>query len=133
MWITHPLNTVRNNHCAGSDFYGMWYELKEFPDGPSATSEICPRGMPVGVYEGNVSHSNRRFGLRFFIVVPREKPCSPSINPLAADPFLDNPSIHTIYRDFVTFKNGECGVLAEEMGDVTFENFFIVDSYRAAF
>lgn len=42
IWITHPLNTVKNNHCAGSDFYGLWYELKPNPDGPSATSEICP-------------------------------------------------------------------------------------------
>ena len=30
----------RNNHCAGSDFYGMWYEIKPYPDGPSATDVI---------------------------------------------------------------------------------------------
>lgn len=24
-WITNPLNTVRYNHAAGSDFYGLWY------------------------------------------------------------------------------------------------------------
>lgn len=47
-WITNPYNTVRRNHAAGSDFYGFWYEIKEHPDGPSATSDICPMGMPLG-------------------------------------------------------------------------------------
>lgn len=42
IWITHPTNYVRYNSIAGSDFYGMWYEVKEHPDGPSATSDICP-------------------------------------------------------------------------------------------
>lgn len=38
IWITHPMNYVRYNHCAGSEFYGMWYEIKPNPDGPSATN-----------------------------------------------------------------------------------------------
>ena len=24
-WVTHPSNTFRYNHAAGSDFYGFWY------------------------------------------------------------------------------------------------------------
>jgi hypothetical protein len=48
MWITHPTNYVRYNAIAGSDFYGMWWEVKEHPDGPSATSDVCPEGMPLG-------------------------------------------------------------------------------------
>lgn len=36
-WVTNPTNTLRFNHAAGSDFYGMWYEIKANPDGPSAT------------------------------------------------------------------------------------------------
>lgn len=71
IWVTFPTNYVRYNHLAGSDFYGMWWEIKEFPDGPSATSEICPRGHPVGELRHNVAHSNTRFGSRFFILVPR--------------------------------------------------------------
>ena len=27
-WITNPSNDVYGNHAAGSEFYGMWYELK---------------------------------------------------------------------------------------------------------
>ena len=26
-WITHPDNIFRNNHAAGSDRYGFWYDL----------------------------------------------------------------------------------------------------------
>jgi glutaredoxin-related protein len=49
-WITNPLNFVNRNHAGGSDFYGFWYELKEHPDGPSATSDVCPQGMPLGSF-----------------------------------------------------------------------------------
>lgn len=47
-WITNPLNTVRFNRAAGSDFYGLWYEIKKNPDGASATTDICPTGLPLG-------------------------------------------------------------------------------------
>lgn len=93
MWITHPTNYVRYNAIAGSDFYGMWWEIKEHPDGPSATSDVCPEGMPLGALEHNSAHSCRRFGLRFFILVPREKPCAHWRNESALDPYSDNPSI----------------------------------------
>lgn len=46
-WITNPMNTVRNNRAAGGDFYGFWYEIKEHPDGPSATSDIFPQLLPI--------------------------------------------------------------------------------------
>lgn len=47
-WITNPNNIVRRNYAAGSDFYGFWYEIKQHPDGPSATLDICPMGMKLG-------------------------------------------------------------------------------------
>lgn len=75
IWVTNPLNYVTGNHVVGSQFYGMWYEIKEHPDGPSATDEICPRGMKFGTLVNNVGHSNLRFGLRFFILTPRTHPC----------------------------------------------------------
>ena len=65
-WITNPTNNVRFNHAAGSDFYGFWYEIKEHPDGPSATSDICPEGMQLGLSRDNIAHSYLRFGLRIF-------------------------------------------------------------------
>jgi hypothetical protein len=92
-WITHPTNYVIGNHAAGSDFYGMWYEIKENPDGPSARGDICPQGMPLGEFRDNVAHSNERFGLRFFHLYPRQRPCDPIKKDSDVDPWLDNPSI----------------------------------------
>lgn len=45
IWITNPLNYVTYNHVVGSEFYGMWYEVKERPEGPSSSDDICPMGM----------------------------------------------------------------------------------------
>jgi len=74
-WITNPYNTVRNNHAAGGDFYGFWYEVMEHPIGPSTTSDICPQGMPILEAKDNVAHSYERFGLRVFELSAREDPC----------------------------------------------------------
>lgn len=65
-WITNPFNTVVRNRAAGGDFYGFWYEIKDHPDGPSATSDICPEGMQLGLSRDNIAHSYLRFGLRIF-------------------------------------------------------------------
>lgn len=87
----------------------------------------------VGELQHNVAHSNVRFGLRFFILVPRKFPCRDTRNASASDIYSDNPSILTIYNNFTTYKNGESGILAERMGNAIFKNFLIADSYRAAF
>lgn len=91
-WITHPTNHVRRNRAAGSDFYGFWYELKEFPDGPSATDEVCPRGEKLGDFVDNLAHSNVRFGLRILELSARKYPCLPSKDLKKVNPYLDNPS-----------------------------------------
>lgn len=70
-WITHPLNYIEGNHAAGSDFYGMWWEIKPRPDGPSVTDDVCPRGDLFGTLTSsakhwNVGHACKRFGLRLF-------------------------------------------------------------------
>ena len=46
-WVTNPLNTLARNHAAGSEWYLFWYQIKLHPDGPSATSDICPEGMQL--------------------------------------------------------------------------------------
>ena len=86
-WVTNPSNHLRFNRAAGGDFYGFWYEIKEHPDGPSATSDICPRGNPLGESHDNVAHSYVRFGLRIFRLAPREKPCDPIRNDELEDPW----------------------------------------------
>ena len=130
-WVTNPLNHVRHNRAAGGDFYAFWYEIKPHPDGPSATSDICPQGSPMGESHHNTAHSYKRFGLRIFVLVPRKFPCSPiSVN--EDDPAQStNPSVNSVFNDFTTFKIGEAGLLAEETGDMIFRNFVIADSGHA--
>ena len=84
-WITNPSNDVYGNHAAGSDFYGIWYEIKPRPDGPSATMDVCPIGNPLGNVYNNVAHSNTRFGLRLFKLISRTYPCSPIRNDRSPD------------------------------------------------
>ena len=48
IWVTNPANDVYGNVVGGSDFYGIWYEIKEHPDGPSGSSHVCPIGNPMG-------------------------------------------------------------------------------------
>jgi hypothetical protein len=79
-WITNPFNTVIRNRAAGSDFYGFWYEIKPNPDGPSATYDMCPTGMQLGLSKDNIAHSNIRFGLRVFILASRQNPCLPILD-----------------------------------------------------
>lgn len=113
-WITNPSNDITGNHAAGSQFYGMWYEIKEHPDGPSATMDVCPIGNPLGTVSNNVVHSNVRFGLRIFMLYSRMYPCEDirdDSNP--EDPWHNNPSIQSVYSNFISYKNLESGVLAE--------------------
>lgn len=112
-WITNPTNDFYGNHAAGSDFYGIWYEIKPNPDGPSATMDVCPTGNPLGYVTNNVAHSNTRFGLRVFQLQPRMFPCNPLRNDSNAnDPYSFNPSIKSTFSNFTVYKNLEDGVLA---------------------
>jgi hypothetical protein len=75
-WITNPNNVLINNHAAGSDRYGFWYDLKKNPSGPSFTLSVCPENVPLGEFRNNVAHSNGRYGFRgFHNHVPRTYPC----------------------------------------------------------
>ena len=74
-WVTNPQNILRHNRSGGSEWYGFWYEIKANPDGPSATSDICPIGLNVIEFKDNWSHSNGRFGLRIYQLAPRSIPC----------------------------------------------------------
>jgi hypothetical protein len=92
-WVTNPTNDLYGNHAAGSDFYGIWYEIKPTPDGPSATMDVCPEGNPLGTVTNNVAHSNTRFGLRIFVLYSRLYPCGPIRNDTDPnDPWAYNPS-----------------------------------------
>jgi hypothetical protein len=75
-WITHPNNIFIDNHAAGSDRYGFWYDLQTHSMGPNADNGVCPENDRVGEFSGNVAHSMGRYGLRIFHnMVPRTYPC----------------------------------------------------------
>jgi len=133
-WITNPSNDVYNNHAAGSDFYGFWYEVHENPNGPSATNDVCPQGNPLGLVANNVAHSNRRFGLRLFHLYSRKYPCQ-KIKNIAngEDPWAENPSMSSTFYNFTIYKNQEDAVLAEDVGNVHFNNFTVAESKKAGF
>ena len=130
-WITNPLNTVRYNRAAGSDFYGFWYEIKSHPDGPSATSDICPTGLPLGESHDNIAHSNIRFGLRIFQLYSSQNPCLPIRRNDQIDPWALNPSIQNTFFNYLVYKNGEDGLLAEQVGNTIFQNITAVDNGHA--
>ena len=65
-WITNPNNQFIDNHAAGSMRYGFWFDLQKHSTGPSESEHICPVGEKLGKFDGNVAHSNGRYGLRIF-------------------------------------------------------------------
>jgi hypothetical protein len=105
-WVTNPSNDFYGNHAAGSDFYGIWYEIKPNPDGPSATSDVCPIGNPLGSVHDNVAHSNVRFGFRIFQLSSRLYPCQPIRDDHnGSNPWSSNPSSTSLFTNFILYKN----------------------------
>lgn len=77
-WISNPLNDVRYNRAAGSDFYGFYYDTSS---SAARSSGVCPQGLPVGESNNNVAHSNGKAGFRIENLVSRANPCSDVVVP----------------------------------------------------
>ena len=131
-WITNPSNTFVNNAAAGSARYGFWFDLQFHPTGPSSTPDVCPPGLPLGAFRGNVAHSNGRYGLRIFNryvpVVSTEDPSGCSWGSVPHSKLLP-----TTFEDFTAFKCARSGVSVGMAGDLRFENFRVADNGRAGF
>mmetsp|Transcript_28781 Transcript_28781/g.25949 ORF Transcript_28781/g.25949 Transcript_28781/m.25949 type:complete len:495 (-) Transcript_28781:2490-3974(-) len=124
-WITNPNNIWRRNHCAGSDRYGFWFDLRPHPEGPSFTTSVCPTGVELGVFEDNEAHSVGRYGLRLFHeMAPRKYPCRPVTDE-------DNEPIQAVFKDFLSWKNRRDAVIGERLGAVKFQNILSADMHRA--
>ena len=133
-WITHPDNAFIDNHAAGSDRYGFWYDLQEHAMGPSANINICSQNAQVGEFRNNSAHSNGRYGLRIFHnMVPRKYPCLPITRDWnnTADPYHANPPITANFNGFTGWKNNRNGAIAGTVGDVRFNNFKTADNLLA--
>lgn len=61
----------------------------------------------------------------------REIPCDPVRDDTLEDPWSANPSIQGRFYNYMTYKIGEAGLLAEQVGNLLFENFTIAESGRA--
>ena len=140
-WITSPDNIWIGNHVAGGPRYGFWFDLQDHAIGPSASKDICPVGMKLGAFRDNVAHSMGRYGLRIFHEhTPRTYPCWPThgryrddLLNLGQSPYIENPVIPAVYENFIAYKNGRNGVIAEKIGAVRFKNIKTVDNVLAGF
>ena len=133
-WITHPDNVLMNNHAAGSDHYGFWYDLQVHSTGSSFDLNICPENSKLGKFKDNVAHSNGRYGLRIsHQLVPREKPCSSfQINRSSESyPFGTNAPIIAEFHNLQAYKNKRNGAIIERTGAVQFHNFKVADNILA--
>lgn len=93
-YVSNPLNVLKNNRAAGSDYYGFLYHIKAHPTGGSATADICPVGLPVsGGFQGNSAHSNKKIGFKISQLLSSQNPCKPIRNDAVADPWSVNPSV----------------------------------------
>ena len=89
--------------------------------------------MALGKFEGNKAHSNDRFGLRIFVMTHLKYPCTAYRDDSLEDPFSANPSYQIVWKDFVSYRNHEDGVLAEEVGNMVFDSFYLLDNKQSGF
>jgi hypothetical protein len=115
-WITNPNNHYIDNVAAGSDVTGFWLSLPEHPtgafDGTEVSKTIWPRRTKLGIFKGNVAHSNYdgfmfdrnagpdgRFSVTGSSHMPKENP-------------QDNSSrtLESYFEDLTSYKNRNGGV-----------------------
>ena len=129
-WISNPNNIIRNNRAAGGDWFGYWYQLENTVTGPSSNPDVCPNGVALGEFNGNIAHSFRN-GLRINTYVPRTFPCIKEYhisNFQTNQWYAKNPPIHAVFKNFTSFKNWEYGLKAIGIGSLEFNNFLIAES-----
>lgn len=103
-WITNPDNIIEDNCAAGSEEFGFWYALPKHPTGASRTAStdrsIWPRRTALGIFRGNVAHSNGGDGLN---VDNAPNPPGVSEAPTYTPPSTAN------FCDFTAYKNRKHG------------------------
>lgn len=126
IWISNPDNNIEDNHLAGGDYYGIFYKLQ---DKTTGASDICPSGTSLGKSSGNYIHSFAQQGLRITKLIPRKFPCTNPRNQYNSDDqWLFNPSIPTIFSNYVLYRNGNEGVLIQQVGNLIFDGFQVADN-----
>ena len=110
-WITNPDNTLVGNVAAGSEGIGFWYALPKHPTGLTNAEDIWPRMTPLGVFRGNVAHSNADVGLNVDHG-PRPDGETEVANyaPRAVPGKRDSAVVKARFEDFTAYKNRDRGV-----------------------
>ncbi|XP_048254422.1 fibrocystin-L-like isoform X3 [Haliotis rufescens] len=65
-WVTNPNNTFNHNAAAGGTHFGFWYRMHTNPDGPSKTTAVRCKEVPLGSFNNNSAHSMGWFGIWIF-------------------------------------------------------------------
>ena len=127
-WIPNPDNRFIGNHSAGSDSHGFWYDIGDDSPGSNVNnSDICAKGISLGDFNDNHTHSNGRYGLLILSgLIPRTYPCED-----AEEGGDANPSITAHFNGFTSWKNKRVGAWIEEAGDVHFNDFKMADNLQA--
>ena len=123
-WIVNPNNIVRRNAAAGGSHFGFWYRLPKNPTGPSATTSVCPRKLPVEEFSGNTAHSFGRYGLWVF----------PSYHPSANGDCGDTDHSPAVFSDFLSWRNDRGVEFAEAdlpLGSLQLVNSIMLDNRLA--
>lgn len=102
-WIVTMNNYILRNHAVASRRYGIWLRPEVSVTGTSVNTpvEVHPINIPVLQIEGNVVHSNGKYGLRVFDVY------------LPKDP--------SVIKDLFTWRNGKAGFTATVIGRIGFD------------
>jgi len=104
-WITNPANRFVGNVAAGSQGHGFWYALPTSPTGLSTGQPDLPTRTPLGVFQGNVSHSNNRDGIHVDQgPLPDGTTATVSYQP-RLDPAANSAPVVADFKDFRAWKN----------------------------
>ncbi|XP_038045747.1 fibrocystin-L-like [Patiria miniata] len=119
-WVTNPDNVVRHNAAAGGSHFGFWYNMPIHPGGPSFTSSICPRNVPLGEFRNNSAHTQGWYGLWVF----------PSYHPKTGGGCNAGDDEPAKFYSLYAWET-ERGAEAVDVGAVQFHDFVVSDADQA--
>ena len=119
-WVVNPNNIIRRNAAAGGTHFGFWYRLPQNPTGPSQTSTVCPRHLPLEEFSDNTAHSFGWYGLWVF----------PSYYPRVGGGCRDEEHSPAVFKNFLSWSNDR-GVEFAEGGSLQLNNSIMLDNNLA--
>ena len=119
-WAVNAQNIIRRNAAAGGTHFGFWYRLPTHPEGPSATTSVCPRKQRVEEFADNTAHSFGWYGLWVFefYYPTRTGECS------------DNEPAPSYFDRFLSWRNDR-GVEFSDVGSLQLRDSIMMDNRLA--